>query len=150
MRELLTRNEIIAEYFARRDFDRNALDEDVFLFVEGPVDAKIEEHFANLKANYVDPRKPEDVLTGMFVTQGYNYADLELLSKLSPDELVKMFESLEFRNVSRGLKWALRFVDTEQYPPLGANLRAAFEILARRSGANRRKLEKLGFKSKGL
>ena len=136
----------VEQYFEARDFDRNALRDDVILWREGPIDPAVQSVFDKLNAEFVDTRDPAEVLAKMAENQGWNNEDIELLSSLTVDQLVEMFDRLQGENLTRCLRMAGRFVGSndDQNRALGENLAHAFEAIACRSRINRRKLEVLG------
>lgn len=140
-------DDMVQKYFAAREFEPDALEEDVFVWNEGPVDPAIVAIFDEKVANYVDPRDPADVLLQMAKNQGWKDEDIKLLSDQDVAGLVDMFDRLQGPNLSRCIRMAMRFVGSEEdkFAQLGTNLTQAFEVIAARSKNNARKLKGFGF-----
>lgn len=103
-------------------------------FGDYPVD---EELLAAMEAGrlaIVDARDPAEMLKRMTQTNSFNpLEDAALLSKLSVDELVKLFDENSGEDLKGIMEWADRLSKQQGADVLRANMTAAVEVIAARS-----------------
>lgn len=141
-------DELLDYFFAERRFRPSDLDDDVFAGRFEKLDPRITEHFARLKAEYVDERDPKDVLEKIALDETWGPKDIQLLSKLEGPALVEVIDRLQGEHLSDVLKMCGRFFRTKdaEYAALSDHLEDAFKLLSERSKSNEVKLALLGIR----
>jgi hypothetical protein len=114
-------------------------------FADDPVDEAFREAFARRLSEYVDTRKPLDVLRTMGKRGGWNDADVRLLAKLSSSDLEQLFEELRGEDVRRSIEVVLAIGSGS---PERATIRAAatdaLRRIAAKSPMRARKIQRYG------
>lgn len=110
-------------------------------FANDPVDAELLAAMEAGRAEIVDARDPADILKQMAKSGGYNPAeDAARLSRLSADEIVRMFDDHAADDVKGMMEWADRLAAQ----PGAENLRASLdEALGRIASRSRMREDKL-------
>lgn len=141
-------DELIKLYMAQPELNTNQLDEELQMWGDEPIDPTLASAFEKLKADFVDTRDPKDVLIAMVTNRGWNEADLALLAKQSANEFEKMFESIEGRNLSSVVKYALSLgaYDGENHKKVGKSVTAALKSIAAKSPLRKRRIAGFGVK----
>lgn len=139
-------DELIKLYAAQPQIDPKWLDEDIRRWGDGSIDAELLAAFEKLKTHAIDTRDPKTVLVGMAANSGWNEDDIVLLSKQSPEDFVRIFESAEGPDLSSVVKfaYALGAHEGEHYKLVGNSVREALRLIAKRSPLRRKRIESYG------
>lgn len=103
-------------------------------FIDGPVDVELQESMEAERTSIVDARDPAEMLKQIVKTQGYNPGeDSARLSRLSADELEKLFDKNAEGDVKGMMQWANRLANHPGADVLRASLDEALLRIAARS-----------------
>ena len=139
-------DQAVDEYFKARTFDKSALDEELEMWGREKVDPAISRHFEKLKRDYVDLRDPTEVLVQIASRMSWDQEDIDLIERLGCEGLVKVLDAVPGPELSRVLKFLLRFIGSkeERYSELARVIESALREIESRSTNNARKLRALG------
>lgn len=142
-------NEMLAAYVEAHVDNRDFFDlsEHVFM-ADDEIDPALRKEFEDRYEAFADERDPKEVLIKIAASQGWNDADVALLAKLTPDELVAMFESIEGRDLGRAIRHALRLgrISDDNGKQLGSNLEQALKQIAAKSPLRARRMRQYGMR----
>lgn len=103
-------------------------------FSDDPVDAELGDAMEAEHAAVLDARDPDEVLRAMATTKGFNpKEDVALFSKLTPAELVQLFDRNAGEDIKGMMEWANILASQPGADVLRANLTAAVAEIAARS-----------------
>lgn len=136
--------DLAERYFAARDFTRDDLVDDVFLWrnIDGVHPAIIGER-DRLNEEFVDHRDAAEVVALMAKNEGWNNEDWLLLNRLSVEEIVELLDRMTGSGLTAKLRWLARFAgdDGDQFQPFGTRLVEAASLIGQRSPSVRMKLQ---------
>lgn len=138
---------MLAAYVDAHADKRDFFDLSEHMFMAGDeIDPALRQAFVDRYAAYVDDRDPKDVLIAIAASQSWNDADVALLAKLTQDELISMFQSIEGKDLGRSIRHALRLgrLPDNDGKKLGANLEQALKQIAAKSPLRARRIRQFG------
>lgn len=140
-------NEILAAYVEAHSDNRDFFDLSEHMFMANDeIDPALKNEFIDRYTAFVDERDPKEVLISIAASEGWNDADVALLAKLTPDELVALLESIEGRDAGRAIRHALRLgrLPDDNGKLLGTNLEQALKQIAAKSPLRARRMRQYG------
>jgi len=114
-------------------------------FGDDPTDDELQAAMEAGRTAIVDARDPAEMLRKIAQTNGFNPAeDAALLSKLSIDELVQLFDENEGEQLKGIVEWADRIASQQGAEKLRAKMTAAIDRIAARSAMRADRLRSWG------
>ena len=143
----LQANEMLAAYVEAHADNREFFDLSEHMFMaDDEIDPALRQAFVDRYAAYIDDRDPKEMLITIAASEGWNDADVALLAKLTPDEMVVMFESIEGRDLGRAIRHAMRLgrLPDDDGKQLRSNLEQALKLIAAKSPLRARRMRQYG------
>jgi hypothetical protein len=143
----LQANEMLAAYVEAHADNRDFFDLSEYMFMaDDEIDPALQQAFVDRYSAFVDERDPKEVLIKIAAFRSWNDADVALLARQTPDELVALFESIEGRDLGRAIRHALRLgrLPDEDGQQLGSNLEEALKRIAAKSPLRARRMRQYG------
>lgn len=139
-------SEMIKLYVEGHADNREFFDLTRYPFEGDITDEEMRSAFAKKYESYQDQRDPADVILKCARRSGWNRDDEELLSKLTADDFVKIFDRLDGEDTPPIVKFSIRMgiPSTTEGKSVGGNATDALRRIAQRSPLNRRRVEGYG------
>jgi hypothetical protein len=138
--------QLVGAYMSARSFPRDALAEELRMWGPEPVDTELEAAFQQIAANFEDTRDPTDVMKKITAHSSWNNEDVDLLSKLTPIDFERIFETVEGDELPRVAKFivSLGGHEGENYKAMGFAVTEGLKLIAAKSPLKARRVRSYG------
>jgi hypothetical protein len=141
-------SEMVKIYVDAHGDDRNFFDLSRYPFEGDVTDPELRKAFADKYDSFKDNRDPIEVILECARRSGWNRDDEALLSRLTVDDFVDLFEELDGEDTPSIVKMAMRMgiPSTTEGKSVGGNAIDALRKIAERSPLNKRRVESYGLR----
>jgi hypothetical protein len=128
-------SQLIAAYMSARTFARDALAQELRMWGGEAIDPELEAAFQQIETGFEDTRDPIAVMKKMTAQSGGSKEDIDLLSKLTPSDFERIFETIEGEELPRVAKFivGLGGHEGENYKAMGLAITEGLKQIAAKS-----------------
>lgn len=142
--------DLIKHYIAARSPEEELFDLGRSVFSRDIKDPDLLAAFKEKRESYQDARDPGEVLAAIATNRGWNPEDLDLVSKLTADDLYALFKNTKGTQLHRMVRSALDFGTiggvSEEVKEIAKNATIALKRIAKESKLNARRVASQGIK----
>jgi hypothetical protein len=144
--------DLIEKYISARSEEKELFSFERSLFSRDIKDTDLIAAFKEKRDSFVDSRDPAEILSKIYINQGWNQDDIVLLNKLTTDDFYQIFKKNRGRDLDNIINGSLEFRRlkdaSEDQKEITKKAVIALEIIGKENDFNKMRVEKYGIEIK--